>query len=206
MWKAVRVSYLYSGLTFLNQYAVNIVSSHWPIDLNNWNMLNQWLHTCCDVLWHPKSNCKLIRFDLHDWNNFILINDCEVQRAPCCCKALQWSHNHQMVRKCTEHGDLSAQSWPCVFVMWVQMIPYSINQNCSPCSILGEWKKMTSWHSCVYCACFNGGDHSMRHHLAFDALLANSLLNLRDITRCSSRWKISSWYILQNIGPLMLLF
>ena len=61
--------------------------------------LNQWLYTCCDVPWHPKSNCKLIRLTLHDWNKLSLINESEAQLAPYCTGALQSSHNHQMVRK-----------------------------------------------------------------------------------------------------------
>ena len=41
-----------------------------------------------------------------------------------------------------EHDDLSALSWPCVFlkVMWLQMIPHFINKNFLPCLFLWELK------------------------------------------------------------------
>ena len=46
--------------TNLNQYTMYIVSSQiitgpyiWPMETYT---LNQWLSTCCDIIWHPKSN------------------------------------------------------------------------------------------------------------------------------------------------------
>ena len=138
-------------------------SNHYlPIDLNNGNMHWFSVHTYCDVPWHPKSNCKLIRFTLHDWNKFSLINESEAQPAPYYYVPLWSSHDHQTVRKCT-------WTWWPVSTEWA--LCFSKNNVASDYTVLFFklcfilWKPKNDFSAQL---CLNCQYHCMHHLLAFD--------------------------------------
>ena len=122
-------------------------NNYWPTDLNNENTPILCLHTCCDILWQPKSNCKLIRFTLHGWTKLSVINESAAQ--------VRSRHDHHRARKCI------GTWWPvgielasCFFlkIMCLQMSLCFMNHNLWPYFILWEPKKKRLLGTAVFIA------------------------------------------------------
>ena len=112
-----------------------------------------------------------------------------------------------------EHDDLSALSWPQVFleIIWLQVIPYFINQDFFPCFIL--WKQPTPQKkgkkrlfgtavliACVLTAKITASITSLLstcHHFA-----GKQPAECKGCNFLSSSRKMSSWYIFLNVGSL----
>ena len=87
-------------------------------------------------------------------------------------------------------------------------IDFISNGECVSWTVIIELESKPLYNSCVYCARFNCRDYSVRRDYScrrVAILLANSLPNVRDVTRCSSSRKNSGWYILLNVGSLLIL-
>ena len=104
-----------------------------------------------------------------------------------------------------QHNDLLALSWPHVFldIKWLQMILYLINHNLLPVPF-GTEKNYFSAQLCLLhvfqlSRWLHASPPCFRR---VTIVLANSLLNVRDVICCSSSRKISSWYSWLNIGSL----
>ena len=111
-------------------------------------------------------------------------------------------------RNAPEHNDLSALRRPWVFLKrtWLQTIPYFINKSkrILPCFILWESKIDFSAQLCLLRSFYlpRSLHTSPLCFRRVAVLLVNSQLNVRDVTRCSSSRKISTWHIL-NTWSLM---
>ena len=90
--------------------------------------------------------------------------------------------------------------------MWFHLIPHFIKFLSFLHPLATEREKKLLLGTAVFIACVWTAEITagMTSLLSTCRHFAGSLLNIRDVTRCSSSRKISSWYILLTIGCLVL--